>query len=135
MTIKILIVDDDSTNRKLLLSMLEDNGECEVAENGKEAVERVRQRLEKKKKIYDVIFLDIKMPVMNGHEALLEIRKLEEEHQIFIGSGAKIVIVSALSDQQNIISAFREGCEYYLVKPFQQTKLFQLMTEMGFNMV
>ncbi len=128
---RILIVDDDSTNRKLLLSMLEDNCDCDEAVNGKEAVELVKERIEKKD-IYDVIFLDIKMPVMNGHETLLEIRKIEEQNQILIGEGSKIVMVSALSDQQNIISAFREGCEYYLVKPFQQNKLYQLMNEMGY---
>jgi len=131
---KILIVDDDSTNRKLLISMLEDNGECDEAENGQEAVNLFKKRLDNKEH-YDIVFLDIKMPVMDGHETLLEIRKLEEHHQILLGQGSKIVMVSALSDQQNIISAFREGCEYYLVKPFQQNKLFQLMNEMGFCLV
>ncbi len=131
---KMLIVDDDLTNRKLLMSMLEDNGECEEAENGKIAVDMVNQKLSSKDH-YDIVFLDIKMPVMDGHETLLEIRRLEEENGIFIGNGAKIVMVSALSDQKNIISAFKEGCEYYLVKPFQQNKLYQLMTEMGFSQV
>ena len=72
---------------------------------------------------------------MDGHQALIEIRSMEEKHQISFDRISKVVIVSALSDQDNIISAFREGCEYYLVKPFQQNKVYQLMEEMGLNLV
>ena len=131
---KILIVDDDATNRKLLFSMLEDNGDCEEAEDGVRAVEKVRASIQAQE-LYDIIFLDLKMPRMDGHETLTEIRKMEEENGILTGDGAKVVVVSALNDQENIISAFRAGCEYYLVKPFQQNKLFQLMHEMGYGLV
>lgn len=131
---KILIVDDDPTNRKLLISMLEDNAECEEAENGKIAIDLLEQKYENNE-IFDIVFLDIKMPVMDGHETLLEIRNMENRRGVLLGDGSKIVMVSALSDQKNIISAFREGCEYYLVKPFQQNKLYQLMNEMGFCLV
>ncbi len=129
---KFLIVDDDLTNRKLLHTMLEDVGHCDIAVNGKEAVEYFQLSL-KDKEFYDVIFLDIKMPVMDGHETLKRIRKIEEENGIFIGAGVKVVMVTALGDKQNILSAFHEGCEYYLVKPFQQKKLFELLEEMGYS--
>ena len=129
---KFLIVDDDLTNRKLLHTMLEDVGHCDIAVNGKEAVEYYQLSL-KEKTFYDVIFLDIKMPVMDGHETLKRVRQIEEEKGIYIGSGVKVVMVTALGDKQNILSAFHEGCEYYLVKPFQQKKLFELLEEMGYN--
>ncbi len=129
---KFLIVDDELTNRKLLNSMLEDVGDCDIAVNGKEAVEYFENSL-KEKDFYDVVFLDIKMPVMDGHETLKRIRVIEEENGIFIGNGVKIVMVTALGDKQNILSAFHEGCEYYLVKPFQQAKLFELLEEMGYE--
>ncbi len=128
---KLLIVDDDLTNRKLLNTMLEDIGQCDIAVNGKEAVDYFQTAM-REKDFYDVIFLDIKMPVMDGHETLKRIREIEEKAGIYVGSGVKVVMVTALGDKQNILSAFHEGCEYYLVKPFQQKKLFELLEEMGF---
>jgi len=129
---KILIVDDDLTNRKLLNTMLEDIGNCDMAVNGKEAVERFQIAMDQKDS-YDVIFLDIKMPVMDGHETLKKIREIEEKNGIYVGTGVKVVMVTAFGDKKNILSAFHEGCEYYLVKPFQQQKLFELLEEMGYS--
>jgi len=129
--LRFLIVDDDMTNRKLLSTMLEDIGICDIAVNGEEAVRHFRERMEEDR-AYDVIFLDIKMPVMDGHEALKEIRTIEERNSILLGDGVKVVMVTALGDKKNILDAFHEGCEYYLVKPFQQQKIFELLSEMGF---
>ena len=129
---KILVVDDDLINRKLLSALLKDYGDCDIAVNGKEAVEIVNESINSKQP-YDIIFLDIMMPEMNGHETLLKIRKIEEDNGISIGTGTKVVMVTALGDSRNVLSAFSEGCEYYLVKPVQQKKLFDLMEEMGFK--
>ena len=104
---RFLIVDDDLTNRKLLHTMLEDVGQCDIAVNGKEAIEYFQMGLNDKE-FYDVIFLDIKMPVMDGHETLKRIRKIEDENGIYIGAGVKVVMVTALGDKQNILSAFHE---------------------------
>jgi len=126
---RLLIVDDEITNRKLLTTMLEDVGKCDIAVNGQEAVELFKMTLNGEN-TYDVIFLDIKMPVMDGHETLKQIRALEEKKGVFVGSGVKIVMVTALGDKKNILEAFHEGCEYYLVKPFQQQKILELLGEM-----
>jgi two-component system, chemotaxis family, chemotaxis protein CheY len=128
---RFLVVDDDLTNRKLLTTILEDTGTCDIAVNGQEAVDYFLTRLDENKS-YDVIFLDIKMPVMDGHETLKEIRAIEEKNGVFVGDGVKIVMVTALGDKKNILDAFQEGCEYYLVKPFQQQKIMGLLEEMGF---
>jgi two-component system chemotaxis response regulator CheY len=126
---RFLIVDDEITNRKLLTTMLEDVGKCDIAVNGQEAIELFTMTLNGEN-AYDVIFLDIKMPVMDGHETLKQIRALEENKGVFVGSGVKIVMVTALGDKRNILEAFHEGCEYYLVKPFQQKKILELLSEM-----
>ena len=126
---RFLIVDDELTNRKLLSTMLEDVGICDIAVNGEEAVEHFKMTLNGEN-TYDVIFLDIKMPVMDGHETLKQIRALEEKNGVFVGNGVKIVMVTALGDKKNILEAFHEGCEYYLVKPFQQQKILELLNEM-----
>ena len=128
----MLIVDDELTNRKLLLTMLEELGDCDLAVDGKEAVKMFETSMESKV-FYDIIFLDIKMPVMDGHETLQKIREIEESKGVMVGNGVKVVMVSAYGDKNNILASFQEGCEYYLVKPFQQNKLYQLIDEMGFN--
>ncbi len=129
---KILIVDDDLINRKLLTALLKGYGKCEVAVNGLEAVKMFEETL-KNGPLYDLIFLDIMMPEMNGHETLQEIRRLEKEENLDAGRGAKVIMVTALGDSRNVLSAFSEGCEYYLVKPIQQKKLFELLEEMGYQ--
>ncbi len=130
---KFLIVDDDLINRKLLTALLKPYGECDIATNGREAVESVAGSLAANKP-YEVVFLDIMMPEMNGHESLQEIRKLEHEKGLALGRGAKVVMVTALGDSRNVLSAFSEGAEYYLVKPIQQKKLQELMDEMGYKL-
>ncbi|MDX2470202.1 MAG: response regulator [SAR324 cluster bacterium] len=129
---KFLIVDDDLINRKLLTALLKPYGECDIATNGREAVDSVVIGLNNSTS-YDIIFLDIMMPEMNGHESLQEIRKQENDRGIALGKGTKIVMVTALGDSRNVLSAFSEGAEYYLVKPIQQKKLHELMEEMGFQ--
>ncbi len=129
---KFLIVDDDLINRKLLTALIKPFGACEIAINGKEAVDAVALSI-KDNRPFEVIFLDIMMPEMNGHESLQQIRQLEQEAGVTLGQGAKVVMVTALGDSRNVLSAFNEGAEYYLVKPIQQKKLFELMEEMGYK--
>jgi len=129
---KILIVDDDISTRQLLQAILMDLGTCDLAVDGKEAVELVAKSIEKQE-IYDIIFLDIMMPELNGHEALLEIRKLEDSHNIHIGNGSKVVMQTCLDDKENILSSFREGCEYYIMKPYNKQKILELIEKMGYT--
>lgn len=129
---RILIVDDDRINRKFLNAMLTGIGEIEMAANGQEAIDHVSEGI-KQENPFDVIFLDIMMPDMDGIETLQAIRSVEKEHDIQLNQGAKVVMVTALADKQNVLSAFTKGCEYYLVKPVQQGKVFALLEEMGFD--
>ncbi len=127
---KILIVDDDLVSRKYLHGILRKYGYCEIAANGKEAVEYFRLSIENNDP-YDIVFLDIMMPEMDGDETLEIIRKIEEDSQIATGQGAKIAMISALNDKKNILSSFSKGCEYYLVKPVHQDKILEIMNDIG----
>ncbi|MBT4287973.1 MAG: response regulator [Deltaproteobacteria bacterium] len=129
---KILIVDDDISTRQLLHAILMNFATCDMAVDGQKAVELVAQAIEKKE-IYDIIFLDIMMPELNGHEALLEIRKLEDSNNIHIGNGSKVVMQTCLDDKENILSSFREGCEYYIMKPYNKLKILELIEKMGYT--
>ncbi|MEI8389824.1 MAG: response regulator [bacterium] len=127
---KILIVDDDFTSRKILLKYLSEYGQCDIAVNGKEAVEAFKVAFEENE-VYDFICLDIMMPEMNGQEVLKEIRQLEKQKEIYGLDGVKVIMTSALDDSDNIKMAFREQCEGYLVKPIDKQKLIQKMESLG----
>ena len=129
--LKILVGEDDSVCRKLLQSFLSEYGDCFAATNGHEAVEAVKDALDKGRP-YDLICLDIMMPEMDGHEALESIRKIENERGITGLDGVKVMMTTALSDSASVIGAFREGCEAYIVKPLGKRNLFEEMEKLGF---
>lgn len=128
--LKILIVDDDLISRKYLNGILRQYGRCDIAANGKEAIEYIEMSLEQQQ-LYDIVFLDIMMPEMDGDETLVQIRQIEDEARIAAGQGVKIAMISALNDKKNILSSFSKGCEYYLVKPVHHEKIREIMEELG----
>ncbi len=119
---KALIVEDDFLSRMLLQGLLKPYVVPDVAVNGKEAVEAVRISLENKEP-YNLICMDIMMPEMDGQEALRHIRDLEKMAGILPTDGVKVIMITALDDKKNIMTAFREQCDTYLVKPLDKTKL------------
>lgn len=119
---RILVAEDETLIRQDLIKQLASFGECDGAADGRQTLEKVRQAYEDERP-YQLICLDIRMPGMSGQEALREIRKLEEEQGIQPGDGAKIMIITALSDSRNIMEAFNAQCEAYLVKPVDRNKL------------
>jgi two-component system, chemotaxis family, chemotaxis protein CheY len=127
---KCLIVEDDFTARKLLQAYLRKYADCDVAVNGKEAVSMFSDALGNNQP-YDLICMDISMPEMNGQEAMKQIRQLEEKRDITLGDGVKIIMTTAFNDKDNIMAAFRAGCESYLVKPVSQKKLFAEIEKLG----
>lgn len=127
---KSLIVDDDFFSRRILQSILSTYGESHVAVDGKEALFAYEQAIAEEKP-YDVICLDIMMPEMDGQEVLKKIREIENNKNIFGSDAVKIIMTTTLDDHQNVIKAFREQCESYLVKPISKTKLVEAIAEFG----
>lgn len=92
--------------------------ECDIVTNGQEAVDIFEIGK------YDIIFMDIMMPVMNGHKALQKIREIEEDSGIPSEDRVKIIMVSALNDVKNVTDAFFMGkADYYLLKPVSIGKI------------
>ncbi|MCP4678870.1 MAG: response regulator [Deltaproteobacteria bacterium] len=123
---KTLIVEDDFTSRFILQEIL---GTSHVAVNGVEAISAVKAALEENKP-YDLICLDIMMPEMDGQQALVEIRRLEKQHGFPLGKGAKVLMTTALSDRKNILKAFREQCDGYIVKPIDENRILKQLKEL-----
>jgi CheY-like chemotaxis protein len=76
---------------------------------------------------YDLICLDLNMPVMGGLEALKLIRQEEERRGRTRPPAAKIVIATAAGDHDSISLAFHELCDAYLLKPIDGTELLNLV--------
>ena len=128
---KTLIVEDDFLSRSLLSTLLSEYGVCHVAVNGREALIAVERGFVENDP-YDLICLDIMMPVMDGQQTLQEIRKMEERHGIVGVDTTKVIMVTAADDSTNILKAFRQGqCEAYLTKPVDREKLITHIRDLG----
>ena len=119
---KILMAEDDFTSRVILQTLLAPYGDVHIAINGREALKAFNSA-EAMGEPYELICLDIMMPEMDGQEVLQAIRKSESARGVRIGEGVKVLMTTALTDSSNILMAFREQCDGYLVKPFQRSKL------------
>ena len=126
---KILIAEDDFVSRKVMLGHLSQYGDCDVAIDGIEAVQAITSAIESDVP-YDLVFLDIMMPNMDGQEALTCIRNLESENGISLGDGAKVAMSTALSDAHNVLKAFNGQCEAYIVKPVTREKILNQLIEL-----
>ena len=127
---KTLIVEDDYVSRLVLQTILGVYGPYFLAEDGQKAVEAVRVAL-RLLRPFDLICLDIMMPKMNGQEALRQIRELEEANGRGPERRAKIIMITAIADRDNVIEASQNQCDYYLVKPFDKTKLLKELHKLG----
>lgn len=122
--IKILIVEDEFISRILLKEMLSPFGDCDLATNGREAIDVLEKSYSVPENRYDLVCLDIMMPKMSGHEVLKELRKIEKELGVHGAESVKVMMVTALDDSNNIMEALIEGrCEAYLTKPISKARL------------
>ena len=125
---RILLAEDDYVTRKFMTGFLSKYGECDVTVDGMEAVDAFMMALEDEDP-YDVVCLDIMMPVMDGYQALMAIRKLEKERDIPLEDGVKIIMATALNDEKNVKMAFDMGCTVYSGKPIDQEKFEQVLAK------
>lgn len=110
---KVLIVDDTDDNRFLMRNYLR-HADVDMVEatNGLEAFECVS-----KGGSFDLILMDIQMPVMDGHTAVKKIREWEKSKKI---SPVYIAAVSAYSEESEIQKSMQAGCDLHLVKPIRK---------------
>lgn len=127
---RILLAEDDFVTRKFMTSFLSKYGECDVTVDGMEAVDAFMMALEDGDP-YDLVCLDIMMPVMDGYQALMGIRNLEKERNISSEKAAKVIMATALNDEKNVKMAFDLGCTVYSGKPIDQDKFEQALKKLG----
>jgi signal transduction histidine kinase/FixJ family two-component response regulator len=109
---RVLLVEDGPTNRKFIRALLEEEGlEVDAAENGQVAVVLAQG------KAYDVILMDMQMPVMDGYTATREIRTWDEDIPI-----VALTAHAMAGDKEKCLQA---GCSDYLTKPVEAATLVQ----------
>ncbi|MFP4657570.1 MAG: response regulator, partial [Desulfonatronovibrionaceae bacterium] len=114
---RVLVAEDDPLNRKLISTFLKSLGhEFEMVENGREAVRSAGE------KDYDIILMDLHMPVMGGMEAAQEIYASEN-------SPASPVIIAMTADARKDIvrECLESGIADYLTKPFEKAELKRVL--------
>ena len=121
---RALIVEDDFTSRLILQQFLSRYGECHIAVNGKEAI-KAFQLAREGGAAYDLICMDIMMPEMDGQEALREIRKQEASARVPMANAVKIIMTTGLTGRKDVMNAYREQCDAYLLKPIDTNKLLE----------
>ena len=127
---RILIVDDDAKNRKILETLLQPVGETMTAEDGSEALMAFRDAWQQWRP-FGLIMLDVMMPGMTGEEALESIRELERDRKVEPEFHSKIVMVTAASDKEIVTRCFQLGCNDFIAKPFDFDTVYQKLAKLG----
>ena len=118
---RLLVVEDNALNCEIAVTMLEEAGfTVETAENGKLAVDKVRENAPG---YYDLVLMDIQMPVMNGYEATRAIRALPDAEK----AALPIVAVTANAFDEDRQNAARAGMNGHLSKPFDMQQLLAMI--------
>lgn len=120
---RVLLVDDNGLNREIMKEILVDHGlTVEEAGNGSEAVAAVKAE---EAGYYHFILMDIEMPVMDGYEATMKIRKLPNR----IRANIPIIALTANAVPENRERAAAVGMDDFLVKPTNSARLLRILAK------
>lgn len=118
---RVLLVEDNDMNREIAVELIGMTGiTVETAVNGLEAVEKV---ITSQPGYYDLVFLDIQMPIMDGYEAARQIRRLSREDT----KDLPIVAMTANAFSEDVEMAKEAGMNYHIAKPVDLNRLMAVL--------
>lgn len=124
-TLKILLVEDNRLNQKFAKVTLTQQGHfLDIVENGRLAIEKFQSET------YDLILMDIQLPIMNGIEATKKIRQIETDHN---QDPIKIIAVTAFALDNNREECIAAGMDDFLPKPFKPNQLIRMIDDIKFD--
>ncbi|WP_413942853.1 ATP-binding protein [Bdellovibrio sp. HCB-162] len=116
---RILLVDDSEDNRVLMIHYLRNLPfDCEEAVNGQEAVDKFKTTN------YDLIFMDMQMPIMTGYRATELIRFWEKERHL---GHTPIIALTATAVVEDLERTIASGCDAYAVKPVKKSEILEIL--------
>lgn len=112
---KVMLIDDSSTMRKIQRRVLESMGITDIVEagNGKEGLEKIKEH----NNDFTFVLCDINMPEMNGMETLKAIRSNPDTLKL------PVIMCTSVAEKNQVMEAIKAGATNYLVKPFQPEDL------------
>ena len=120
MSLRVLLAEDNAVNQKLAVRLLEKRGHrVTVAENGREALEALARAS------FDVVFMDVQMPEMDGMEATAAIREKERG----TGRRQRIIALTAHAMKGDREKCLAGGMDGYLTKPIRTQQLDEILEE------
>ncbi|MGN0619962.1 MAG: response regulator [Ruminiclostridium sp.] len=120
---RLLLVEDNDLNREIAFEILNECGfTIDTAENGKEAVDRIAAS---KHGYYDLVLMDIQMPVMDGYEATRRIRALEDH----VLSAVPIVAMTANAFDEDRRAAAECGMNGFISKPINMGEVVDALND------
>lgn len=127
---KTLIVDDELVSRTKLKLIMENFGQCEAVELGRDAIS-IFHHANFINEPFSLIMLDINLPEMDGIRVLSEIRRAEKYLTIPKSQRAMILMVTSYCDKDRIVASAQSGCDDYIVKPFDDDLIRQKLVKLG----
>ncbi|MEK6640448.1 MAG: response regulator [Nitrospirota bacterium] len=117
--LRILLAEDSTDNQMLIRAYVKQTPYClDIADHGAIAVERFKAG------DYDLILMDMQMPVMNGYEATRAIRAWEQEHHLF---PIQVIALTAQALKEDGVKIFDAGCDAHLTKPIKKHTLLEVL--------
>lgn len=130
--LKMLLVEDEYLSRQLLLANVVDFGTCDIAKDGLEALDAARKAYGEGRP-YDLIFMDIMLPGMDGFTVLAELRNFETARGVPKSERCKVMMVTALSKASDPSDSDGSPFEGYITKPYSKSHLIQTICGLGFE--
>jgi CheY-like chemotaxis protein/HPt (histidine-containing phosphotransfer) domain-containing protein len=123
----LLLAEDNEVNQQLMNNILTQSGiQVEIVQNGKEAVDTIKNALEKNNLLYDLILMDLQMPVMDGFSASLAIRELVEKEQ---KPEIPIIAITAHTSVHSREKCLRSGMVDFMPKPIDPETCLDVLSQ------
>jgi two-component system sensor histidine kinase/response regulator len=117
--LRILLADDSPDNQVLIRSYLKQTpNRLDIADNGAIALELFKEGY------YDLILMDVQMPVMDGYEATRAIRAWEREHDL---PPTEVIALTALALKEEVVKTLDAGCNAHMTKPIKKHTLLEIL--------
>ncbi|MBC77755.1 MAG: hypothetical protein CME64_17250 [Halobacteriovoraceae bacterium] len=119
--LRVLIVDDSEGNRDLIKAYLKKYPfELSIAENGEEALALMKD------KVFDIVFMDMQMPVMDGYTATKQYREWESENQV---KKVPVIALTAYALEEEARKSMAAGCDEHITKPVKKKTILKCILE------
>ncbi len=125
---RFLLVEDNDAHAKLVMMQLRDRDELTIdrVPDGEEALAYLRQEGPyANKERPDVVLLDLKLPRLNGHEVLRQLKADEELR------GIPVIVLTTSQAEKDMAEAYREHVNSYLIKPFDFARFQRMMEDVA----